>query len=58
MCIMTSAKGLCHNLETWNFYFCGEFKLMEQDAHTALNIFKNEGLDDLYERLQKRIMLE
>lgn len=53
MCIATTPKGLWHNFKTWNFEFCGDFKLMEQDASAALAVFKHAGINDLYDKLSK-----
>jgi len=51
MCILTSAKGLYHNMKDWNLNYCGSFKLMEQDKKTALQAFKDYGAKSLYDKL-------
>lgn len=52
MCIMTSGKGLYHNMKDWNFSFCSDYKIMEQDAKKAMEAFQSFGCMSLFNRLK------
>ena len=51
MCLNTTGRGLYHNLKDWNYKFCGDFKVMEQDRESALRAFYLLDNKDLYNKL-------
>ena len=52
MCMQTSVKGLLHNFKDWNFKYCNNFKLMQQDQIAGLQIFKYLKDKTLYSKLE------